>query len=223
VNGVSEQDLELLEEYLDGALAPDEIGRLCARLAAEPALSAELDELRAARATRAAVWTSLEPSEADAMRFAARVAGAARRQDRWSRVGVYARFGSAAAACLLVGFFLGWLGRDRGPTAPALNMPAAHVNDFVEGPAPSLGVTIREVRYEVPGHRPQPMLVVSEVPPGSAAAGAGLQEGDLLLSIDGQPVRDYQSLKTALDAHTGTRAMRILRDNQILEASIEIR
>jgi S1-C subfamily serine protease len=83
-------------------------------------------------------------------------------------------------------------------------------------------VVIREMRYQVPGRTPQPVLVVYEVPANSAAAG-GLQVGDMLLSVDGQAVRDFRSLNAALSTRQGRRVVRILRDNQTLEAAINVR
>jgi hypothetical protein len=224
VNGVSEQDLELLEEYLDGALAPQDAEQLRARLTDEPDLVGTLAELRAERDSRAAVWAALEPGDGEASRLAARVSAAARRHERKSSLWQHARFASAAAACLMVGVFVGWLGRDRG--LPPAGGPGARVNEFVDGPVtnvPPFGATLREVRYHAPGRRPQPMLIVSEVTPNSAAAGAGLQDGDLLVSLDGQAVRDFTSLQAAMNARTGTRVLRILRGNELLEATIQVR
>lgn len=115
MNAVSEQDLELLEEYLDGALSPDAAERVHERLEREPEFAAALAELASERAARAAVWRSLEPGDEQVRQFAARVRTAARRQDAWGRVGRFARFGSAAAACLLVGYFFGWVNHDLAP------------------------------------------------------------------------------------------------------------
>jgi anti-sigma factor RsiW len=222
-----------LEEYLDGALAPDEVERLNARLAADPQLAELVDELRGERETRAAVWRAMEPSESQAHALAERVLTtahrSARRDKMWIRVGRYAQFGSAAAACLLLGFFFGWLGRDRGqmnvggftpsPTAvvsgPIISAPAP-------APTPQLGVTINEIRVRRgPGKQPVPMLVVGNVSRNAASAG-GLQEGDLLVSIDGQPVSNLRSLLGALRSGVGPRKLQILRDGQIRELNIQV-
>jgi S1-C subfamily serine protease len=66
-----------------------------------------------------------------------------------------------------------------------------------------------------------PMLLVRQVLPGSAAAGAGLREGDLLLAIDGKAVHDMRSLASALSGRPGPRVMRILRNNQVGDLTIQ--
>jgi S1-C subfamily serine protease len=228
VNAVTEQDLDLLEEYLDGELAPDEADRVRARLTGEPQLAAALEDIRSQRDIRAALWRENEPSEGEAQAFAARVVTAARKQDNWTRIGRYARFGSAAAACLLVGFFAGWLGRDKGSGVAIGQIGPTPVFEVVDGPVVSqprqatLGVFISEIRYERPPHAPIPMLLVRQVLPGSTAASAGLREGDLLLSLDGTPVRDVVTLASALSSRPGPRVLRILRNNEVRELAIEL-
>jgi len=234
VNAVSEQLLEQLEEYLDGALAPDEVERLNARLANDPALADALDELRAEREVRAVVWHAIESRELEARALADRIITTAHRNDRrdtaWTRVGRYAQFGSAAAACLMLGLFFGWLGHDHSSTAgPNFSSNAPTVRQVSDGGPmvsearrPELGVLINEIRFHAPGKAPMPMLVVGKVLQNSASAGTGLRAGDVLLSVDGQPVSDMQSLLTTLGSGQGTRALRVLRDHQVRELSIQI-
>lgn len=232
MNAVPEQLLEQLEEYLDGALAPDEVERLNVRLAADPELAEALDEVRAQREMRALLWRANEPSHAEANAFADRVMSAARRapvrrEFNWGRMGRFAQFGSAAAACLLLGFFFGWLGRDRGTNALA-DFPtnAATVNQVSNpivsaSPTPQLGVVINEIRFPVAGRQAVPMLVVGNVSQNSATAGA-LREGDVLLSIDGEPVSDMRSLFSALRRREGPRQLQIFRDRQARELTIQV-
>src|SRR5437879_4444882 len=73
---LAEDDLELLETYLDGALGVVEVEALRHRLESESELSAALEELRGQRALRQAVWQSIEPDQATADRLAWRVLGA---------------------------------------------------------------------------------------------------------------------------------------------------
>jgi anti-sigma factor RsiW len=108
-NPVSDTDLELLETYLDGELPMSEAEGLWRRLAKEPELSAELDQLRADRATRSSMWESCEPDEDAARLIVGRVSASVARR-RWveglrrSMVRV-----AAAAACILIGVQIGWM------------------------------------------------------------------------------------------------------------------
>ena len=134
MNAVPEQDVESLEEYLDGALPPADAERVRERLGREPEFAAALAQLEAERAARAAVWAALEPSDTEARRFANRVTTAARRQETWRRVGRRARFGSAAAACLMVGYLFGWANHESGPgPRPPGNVPGTGVNTIGSG------------------------------------------------------------------------------------------
>jgi len=119
---ISDTELDLLETYLDGALAPDELGTLQARLVVEPELASALDELRAERSMRQAVWRVMEPDQIAADRLAWRLQGAMVAQKQtppraWHQWHI-ARIGSAAAACLVIGFFLGSVGRNGQTIAP---------------------------------------------------------------------------------------------------------
>src|SRR5580658_7816338 len=99
----SETDQELLEAYLDDALGPDEVERAALRLAQEPELAAALDEMRAQRRQRAAIWAALEPSEAAASTLSQSMLRSIRRRRMMARLSWGSRLGGAAAACILVG------------------------------------------------------------------------------------------------------------------------
>ena len=232
MNAVNEQNLDLLEEYLDEALAPDEVDALRIRLAEDAGLAAALQELRRDRDVRSAVWAANEPSEQRARQFAARVSTTARRNDLRSRVFRTSRFAGAAAACLMLGVFVGWLGRDRSggdpsmaqlaTTGPRVAAPVRNVADnFVfSGPAsPAPGVSITEIRYNTP-RGPLPMLLVTRAT--NAPQGAGLREGDLLLSVDGKVVRDVRSLGAELSSRPGTHVIRIVRENQVHDLPVQL-
>jgi hypothetical protein len=228
VNPVSEQDLERLEDYLDGTLAPDESVALHARLADDADLDAALGELAEQRASRAAAWATLEPTQDAADRFAERVIAATRRQERQSRLWRAGRFGTAAAACVLLGLFMGWLGRDRDNPATLTNTFDPGVGVVVGPPVPmpapvpaaSLGVLVREIQFPDPPRQPRPMLVVSEVTTPAQVGGPGLQVGDLLLSVDGERVPNVPALAAAVANRRGMRVLRILRDGQVHEVAI---
>jgi hypothetical protein len=103
---VSENDLELLDSYLDDALDAAEGDALRARLAADEELRTALEQLRAERSARRALFAALEPGDATVDALVARVREDVRRQQArpavWSRPW---RYGAAAAACVAVGFF----------------------------------------------------------------------------------------------------------------------
>lgn len=61
--------------------------------------------------------------------------------------------------------------------------------------------TEAEVRGEFPDNTG--MLVVSQVQPGSAAAAAGLQVGDILVGVDGRHVTTFEPLEALLDDGIG--------------------
>lgn len=131
---ISDNDLELLETYLDQALDAGEVNSLRGRLTVEPELAAELDELRAQRSMRQAVWQAIEPDQMAADRLAWRMQGAilAEKKNRWHGWGQWqiARTGMAAAACIMLGFFVGVAGR-RGQAitpAPELGQSPVAVN-----------------------------------------------------------------------------------------------
>ncbi len=59
-------------------------------------------------------------------------------------------------------------------------------------------------------------LAVAELDPdlGSNARDAGLQEGDIIIKVDGQPVHGAASLQEALDRSKGAMVLTILRDGE---------
>jgi anti-sigma factor RsiW len=102
---VSETDLELLEGYLDDALAPRESEALRQRLSSSPELSAALDQLRSERATRQSIFTALEPDDASVSSLITRIQTVTRQHRApaaWLR---WPRYVAAAAACIAAGFF----------------------------------------------------------------------------------------------------------------------
>ena len=115
----SDEDVQLVEAYLDGALAPGESERLAGRLAREPHLVELVEALRAERAVRQAVWTSLEPDEAGAGATVSAAVSAAARQERLQHAIRRARRLTAAAAVIAIAFAGGWAARARlaGPQA----------------------------------------------------------------------------------------------------------
>jgi anti-sigma factor RsiW len=136
---ISELDQQLLDEYLDGQLAPVDAQRLARRLALEVPLAEELMALRAERTIRQSVFAALEPEPKIAEAFSKRVASAARRQTQRRRFGGVARIGGGIAACIAIGFAAGWIGRGHGSTPiPTPNTPIAQSGS--PGSAPAVAV-----------------------------------------------------------------------------------
>ncbi len=66
-----------------------------------------------------------------------------------------------------------------------------------------------------------PGLLVTQSPPGTPAAEAGVIRGDLLVDLDGTALRDAAALQTALSRVVGGRArLRLLRGNHELEVEV---
>ncbi|HEX7116857.1 MAG TPA: RIP metalloprotease RseP, partial [Steroidobacter sp.] len=71
--------------------------------------------------------------------------------------------------------------------------------------------------------RPKLEPVVGEVTEGGAAERAGLKEGDEIVSFNGQPVEDFESLVRFVEPNPGRRArLGIERDGQSLEVPVTI-
>ena len=132
-----EDDLELLEAHLDGALTPRDLETLAGRLAAEPALAAALSRLRAERDVRRAVWASYEPSDEAAEAVAAAAVASAASRDRLRRAATVARRTTAAAAVIALAFAGGWMARGRTgrDASPPVRRAAADDRPFASSGA----------------------------------------------------------------------------------------
>jgi hypothetical protein len=110
---MNDDDLQILESYLDGEMSPVQSEMLWRRLSSESDLSTELEKLRAEHAARQGVWVSLEPAEHSVAQLEYSIVRGARRQEILSTVSRGFGILTTAAACILMGFTIGWLGRDR--------------------------------------------------------------------------------------------------------------
>jgi hypothetical protein len=125
----TEADLELLEMYLDDALSDRELAAVAKRIADEPELAVELERLRIQRDIRREMFAALEPTPAAVERLLGRVDESIRRRAWWERHSKWGRFAAAAAACIIVGFTTGYLGR--GPaqqTGPGIAVNQGQVD-----------------------------------------------------------------------------------------------
>jgi len=105
---VSENDLLMLDGYLDDALSLGEVEGVRARLASDAEFAGALEQVRGERAARRVFFASLEPDDAAVAKLTTKIrssAGAIVRRRDFGRVLRPLRYLSAAAACLLIGFF----------------------------------------------------------------------------------------------------------------------
>jgi hypothetical protein len=128
LSDVPEYDLQLLEAYLDDALAASQVEVVDARLAREPRLGEALHSLRAQRAVRAAVWQSIASDDQSAKALSERVRRGILRHDLMTRVLRGLRIGGGVAACVAL-VWGGWM--MRGASAPSVvrvagPVPARH-------------------------------------------------------------------------------------------------
>jgi hypothetical protein len=115
---VSEQDLELLETYLDNELVGEEMNLVRLRLKREPALALALEQITRDRQLRHQVFFEMDREIAATARgstdkIARSLRQAATREVVWSNRRSLLRQFSAAAACIVVGLLVGWFGRER--------------------------------------------------------------------------------------------------------------
>jgi anti-sigma factor RsiW len=120
----ADAEMELLSAFIDGELSPQEEATLRDRLAADPNLASAIETLRADRAVRAALWPTFEPDEAAVGRVIERVDRAIDRQTIWAHRLANLRVISSAAACIIVGLFVGRVAfGPRGGPIDGSNMP----------------------------------------------------------------------------------------------------
>jgi hypothetical protein len=107
VNRSSDEDIQLLEAYLDDELSADEIDALRERLIEEPLLAASLANLRRDRSTRQQVFAMMEPGELAVSDTVIAVQKRVRNRMRWGgRMRESMRY-VAAAACVTLGVLIG--------------------------------------------------------------------------------------------------------------------
>lgn len=141
---VNDNDLELLHGYLDGELPVAECEGLWRRLAIERELMSELEHLRADHAVRTMVWTAMEPDDAAVARLEARVMRASRREDLMSWGGNALRIITSAAALILFGFTVGWMGHNRYQGVQVVDHPSQNSSQMA-----SSGIDASSLKYDV--------------------------------------------------------------------------
>lgn len=131
LTGVRDLDLQTLETFLDGELPEDEAMVLRRRLVLEPAMQAALEQLQSERAVRQLLFRSLEPQTNQADQLVASVHSAMVAHERWRWINRSLRYVSAAAACVVVGFFAGRVHQGAVGGNTAVNSPASSGNSSV--------------------------------------------------------------------------------------------
>ena len=90
-----------------------------------------------------------------------------------------------------------------------------------------LGVSVQELSPELADYFGAKAggALVSSVTKGSAAEKAGLKAGDVITSVNGDPVRDAEALTSEIAGKSGEVAIGILRDRKAstVKATIEAR
>ncbi len=92
----------------------------------------------------------------------------------------------------------------------------------------TLGVIITQIEKEDALRRTQPLLGdrpavrVDEVVARSVAERGGLKQGDILLSLDGEPASDIPTLAAAIAAKNGSARVRVLRGDQVIELTVDL-
>lgn len=133
MNSENENDLELLESYLDDELTGRELEALRQRLSSEPQLAVAIDELKSQRQMRQQFFAACEPDQASVERLVQTVNQNVTRELAWSERNRSLRSWGSLAACLLVGLFLGRAMRGTGQTSA----PAPHETTVVSTPVSS--------------------------------------------------------------------------------------
>jgi anti-sigma factor RsiW len=119
-----DEDMDLLEDYLDGALDAVAAAALVERLSLDATLAAALQSLRAERKVREGVWAALEPTEEEVARLIARVNAASKRRKSWFTRPM--RTAAAVAACAAISFSAGWKLHGNKQLAANKVTPAVH-------------------------------------------------------------------------------------------------
>lgn len=116
---ITDNDLQMLEELLDGELPEGQTETLRRRLSSEPELAQTMDRLRSDRQMRARLFTMLEPTDQESESLVFEVRRGVRREDVWSSRMRSVRQLTKLAAAIVIVFMAGWLSRERLVVGPA--------------------------------------------------------------------------------------------------------
>jgi PDZ domain len=91
-----------------------------------------------------------------------------------------------------------------------------------------LGVKVREIRkddvlrQQTPALGVRPAIRVEEIDANSAAANGGLQVGDLILAVAGEPVGDGPTFAAVIATRSGKTKLQVLRGSESLNLTVEL-
>lgn len=123
-----------------------------------------------------------------------------------------------------------------GPRRSVLTIPAATIDRVVDAliqrghvPQPWIGIAMQPVAFpegswKSLGIEHDRGLLVVTVAPGSPAEKAGIVLGDVIVTIDGCPVRSPRSLQAALDSEKIGKAVpiQLVRGGKLVEVSVTV-
>jgi hypothetical protein len=147
-----ENDLEILETWLDGELPDEQVEQLRRRIADEPELAQAIDQLRGERQLRSQCWQTFESSNADVETLIASVRRNVQREEMWNfRLGTLRRF-SGIAASITVVFMAGWLAHSRLHVASPDAFSSSPESPAAQPIASNIPSTNNQIQFQQPGN-----------------------------------------------------------------------
>ena len=100
-------------------------------------------------------------------------------------------------------------------------VPAERLATVAQGEGGSLGLTVRPLeQHEMRGAGIDHGLVVEDV--AGPAAQAGIETGDIVLALNGKPVRSVEQVRELLKSHPQHVALLIARDGQQIFVPVDL-
>lgn len=89
-----------------------------------------------------------------------------------------------------------------------------------------IGISVQDITPAIAQyfqHQSAEGVLIAQVLPGSSAEKAGLKQGDIIVEINGQPVRDQAEYNTIIEEYTARDALKfsLVRDGKILTITVQ--